>query len=156
MSITVPFELALDATFAAPAARVFALLADVPASASHFPHVDRLVDLGGGVYRWELHKLGAEPVIIQTVYAAKYLSDRKALQVRWTPVAGIGNARIEGIWTLRSQRKTTQARLQLKGEIDVPLPGLMKALVVPVVVHENERLVQQYLHNLAEHFAVAA
>ena len=34
------------------------LLADVPTSASFYPQVDKLVDLGGGSYRWEMEKIG--------------------------------------------------------------------------------------------------
>jgi len=37
---------------------VYALLADVPRSASHFPKVERFVDLGGNAYRWEMEKIG--------------------------------------------------------------------------------------------------
>jgi carbon monoxide dehydrogenase subunit G len=153
MAFTVPFSLDLQADFAAPAARVFSLLADVPASAAHFPQVERLQPLGDSTYRWQLQKLGGGRVSLQTVYAARYRADRKALQVQWQPVAGIGNARIGGSWTLQAQGRRTRARLQLQGEIDVALPGLMKPVVVPVVLRENERLVQQYLHNLAAHFA---
>jgi hypothetical protein len=42
--------------------------------------------------------------------------------------------------------------LHIQGEIVVPLPGLMKMLVVPVVTGENEKLVETYIHNLIERF----
>ena len=44
-------------TFCSPE-KVFELLADVKRSASHFPKVDQLVDLGGNTFRWEMEKIG--------------------------------------------------------------------------------------------------
>ena len=54
MSITVPFDLSYEFEVKANAAKVFDLLADVPASASHFPKVDKLVDLGSNERSTEL------------------------------------------------------------------------------------------------------
>ncbi len=152
MSVIVPFDLSYEFEVKAPAAEVFALLADVPASASHFPKVDKLVDLGGNTYRWELQKVGTAQVHIQTIYAATYAADRKKLSVRWTPVKGVGNAQIGGSWTITEKKHSTHIVLQVKGEITVPLPGLMKVLVVPVVTGENEKLIQKYIANLIERF----
>ena len=57
MAFTVPFELAYAFEVKALAADVFAVLSDVPTSASHFPKLHSLVDLGGNRYRWEMDKL---------------------------------------------------------------------------------------------------
>ena len=51
MAFTVPFELAYAFEVKALAADVFAVLSDVPTSASHFPKLHSLVDLGGNSYR---------------------------------------------------------------------------------------------------------
>jgi carbon monoxide dehydrogenase subunit G len=152
MSITVPFDLSYEFEVKANAAQVFALLADVPASASHFPKVDKLVDLGGNSYRWELEKVGTEHIHIQTVYAATYVADRKKLSVRWTPVKGVGNAQIGGSWTITAKKHSTHILLHIKGEITVPLPGLMHMLVEPVVTGENEKLIHSYIANLSQQF----
>ena len=76
MAITVPFDLAYEFEVKAPFAEVFAVLSDVPASAGHFPKVARLVDLGANTYRWEMEKVGAGQVSIQTIYASRYVSDK--------------------------------------------------------------------------------
>ena len=152
MSITVPFDLRYEFEVKAGADEVYAVLADVPTSASHFPHVDRLVDLGDHSYRWELHKVGVPPVEIQTVYACRYVADRKKRTVRWSPLAGVGNARIGGSWTISGKKKSTLLVLDIQGEISVALPGLMKAVVVPVVAGENEKLIEQYIDNLIQRF----
>lgn len=156
MPVTVPFDLSYEIDVKARPAEVFAVLADVPTSASYFPKVERLADLGDNAYRWELQKVGTEQVHIQTVYAAKYVADRKTLRVSWTPVPGIGNALIGGGWTITDRKHSTHVRLQIRGEIHVPLPGWMRLVVVPVVTAENEKLVRKYLDNLVRHFGAAA
>ena len=57
MAVTVPFDLAYEFEVKAPAADVFAVLSDVPTSASHFPKVAKLVDMGENTYRWEMEKV---------------------------------------------------------------------------------------------------
>ena len=152
MAITVPFDLAYEFEVNAPATEVFSVLADVPTSASHFPKVSKLVDLGQGSYRWELEKVGTAKINIQTIYASKYVADKKKGTVVWTPVEGEGNALIGGSWTITDKKKFTHIVLKLEGEIHVPLPGLMKMVVVPLVTSENEKLVEQYIANLIKRF----
>jgi carbon monoxide dehydrogenase subunit G len=152
MAITVPFDLKYDFTVKARPGEVFGVLSDVPASASHFPKVARLVDLGGGTYRWEMEKVGTDKINIQTVYASNYVSDRKKGSVVWTPVKGEGNALISGSWTIVDKKKATQLVLKINGELNVPLPGLMKMIVAPVILGENERLIEKYVANLTAHF----
>jgi carbon monoxide dehydrogenase subunit G len=156
MAITVPFDLKYEFTVKARPAEVFAVLSDVPASASHFPKVAKLVDLGGGAYRWEMEKVGTDKINIQTVYASKYVSDKRKGTVVWTPVKGEGNALISGNWTITDKKKSTQLALEISGELNVPLPGLMKMIVAPVILGENERLIERYVANLTKHFGGAA
>jgi carbon monoxide dehydrogenase subunit G len=152
MAITVPFDLAYEFDVKAPAGEVFDVLADVPVSASHFPKVAQLVDLGGNTYRWEMEKVGTKQVNIQTVYASRYVSDRKKGSVVWTPVKGEGNALISGSWAITDKKKFTNVVLKINGEINVPLPGLMKAIVSPIILSENEKLIEKYIANLIKRF----
>lgn len=152
MTITVDIDLGYELTVKAPYKKVFDLLSDVPASVSHFPKVDRLTDLGSGVYRWEMEKVGTAQVNIQTVYASKYVSDRKKGSVVWTPVKGEGNALVGGSWKITDLKPHTGLAFKVKGTVDVPLPGLMKLVVVPVVRGEFEKLIEKYLDNLIVEF----
>jgi carbon monoxide dehydrogenase subunit G len=152
MAVTVPFDLSYEFEVKATADEVFDVLSDVPTSASHFPKVDQLVDLGGNAYRWELQKVGRAQVNIQTVYASKYVSNRAKGTVTWTPVTGVGNGLVSGSWALTDKKKSTHVRLNIHGEINVPLPGLMKLIVVPVVTRENEKLIEKYIDNLIQRF----
>jgi len=152
MSITVKIDLGYEFAVKAKAADVFALLSDVPASVAHFPKVEKLTDLGRGVYQWEMEKVGTAQVNIQTVYASTYVSDKAKGTVTWTPVKGVGNALVGGSWTIVDNKKSTGVTLAIEGTIELPLPGLMKMVVAPVVEGEFEKLVEKYIDNLIRHF----
>ncbi|HEX5738006.1 MAG TPA: SRPBCC family protein [Hydrogenophaga sp.] len=152
MSITVKIDLGYEFDVKAKASDVFDLLSDVPASVAHFPKVEQLTDMGDGVYRWEMEKVGTSQVNIQTVYASKYTSDKAKGTVKWTPVKGVGNALVGGSWKIVDNKKSTGITLAIQGEIEVPLPGLMKMVVAPVVEGEFEKLVEKYIDNLIKKF----
>lgn len=167
MAIRVSIDLGYEFAVKAPADEVFALLADVPRSVSHFPKVERLTDLGDGAYKWEMQKVGTPQVHIQTVYACKYVSDAAQGTVVWTPVRGVGNAVVSGHWKLAARKASARANakanakakaeatdieLAIQGTIELPLPGLMKMVVAPIVESEFEKLVDQYIDNLIRAF----
>ena len=152
MTVTVAIDLGYEFAVKAPFKEVFDVLSDVPESVSHFPKVDKLVDMGDGVYRWEMAKVGTAQVNIQTVYASKYVSDRKKGSVVWTPVPGVGNALVGGSWKIVDQKKSTALEFKVSGTVNVALPGLMKMVVVPVVQGEFEKLVEKYIDNLIKRF----
>jgi carbon monoxide dehydrogenase subunit G len=152
MAITVDIDLGYEFTVKASIKDVFDILSDVPTSASFFPKVDKLSDLGDGVYKWEMQKVGTQQVNIQTVYASKYQSDRKKGTVTWTPVKGQGNALVSGHWKLKDNKTSTGIEFKVAGTVDVPLPALMKVVVAPVVKGEFEKLVEKYIDNLIKKF----
>jgi carbon monoxide dehydrogenase subunit G len=152
MAMTVPFEIAYEFEVNALAADVFDLLSDVPASASFFPKLQKLVDLGGNCYRWELDKVGPAQMTMQTVYACHYVVDQKKCSVVWTPIAGVGNAQMSGSWAITDKKNFTHLVLTSRGELQVQLPALIKGIVAPIVVAENEKLVKQYVANLTKRF----
>ncbi|MES2425065.1 MAG: SRPBCC family protein [Pseudomonadota bacterium] len=152
MAITVKIDLGYEFEVKAKAADVFAVLSDVPASAAHFPKVEKLTDLGDGAYQWEMEKVGTAQVNIQTIYASKYTSNKAKGTVVWTPVKGVGNAQVGGSWTIVDNKKSTSLKLVIEGTTDVPLPGLMKMVVAPIVESEFEKLVDKYIANLVKKF----
>lgn len=152
MTLSVNIDLGYELEVKASAADVFRVLADVPTSASYFPKVEKLVDLGGGTYRWEMAKIGIAQISLQTIYACKYVADKAKGTVVWTPVQGEGNALVSGSWQISEKKKSTHVVLQIQGELTLPLPGLMKIVVAPVVEAEFEKLIEQYLANLSKRF----
>lgn len=149
MAITVEIELQYELKVNASPSEAFALLADLPACAKQFPKVDELVDLGDGAYRWEMEKIGVGNANIQTIYASKYVSDKAKGTVVWTAVKGQGNAEVSGNWKITGGKKGTQLAMQVKGVLTVPLPGLMKMVVAPVIKSTFEKLTDEYVNNLA-------
>jgi hypothetical protein len=99
-----------------------------------------------------MQKVGTAQVNLQTVYASKYVSDRKKGTVTWTPVKDVGNAQVSGSWKITDKKGSTAVVLKIKGTVDTPLPGLMKMVVVPVVQGEFEKLVEKYVDNLIKRF----
>lgn len=152
MTVNVTIDLGYEFTVKAPAAEVFAVLSDVPTSASHFPKVHKLVDLGGNSYRWEMEKIGLAQINLQTIYASKYTADKAKGTVAWTPVKGEGNALVSGNWKISDKKKSTHVALKINGELSIPLPGLMKMVIAPVVEAEFEKLVEKYIDNLIGRF----
>lgn len=152
MAVTVKVELGYEFDVKASAKDVFDVLSDVPTSASFYPKVDKLVDLGDGAYRWEMEKIGLAQVNLQTVYASKYVANKAKGTVVWTPVKGEGNALVSGSWKITDNKKSTKLVLTIEGELTIPLPGLMKMIIAPVVEAEFEKLTEQYIANLTKRF----
>ena len=152
MAVTVKIDLGYEFEVKAKADDVIGVLSDVPTSVSHFPKVEKLTDMGDGVYKWEMEKVGTAQVNIQTIYASKYVSDKAKGTVKWTPVKGVGNALVGGSWKITDNKKSTALELKIQGTVDVPLPGLMKMVVAPVVEGEFEKLVDKYIANLIKKF----
>jgi carbon monoxide dehydrogenase subunit G len=152
MTIKVIIDLGYEFDVKANFKTVFDTLSDVPVSAGFFPKVDKLVDLGSGVYRWEMAKIGLAQVNLQTIYASKYTSNQAKGTVIWTPVEGEGNALVSGNWKIVDKKKFTHLELSINGELTLPLPGLMKMVVSPVVEAEFEKMVEQYIDNLTKNF----
>ena len=155
MAISVDIDLGYEFTVKAPFDDCYGVLSDVPTSVGFFPKVDQLTDLGKGVYKWEMEKVGTAQVNIQTVYASKYVNDKAKGSVVWTPVKGEGNALVGGSWKIaevKGKKPGTALTLKIKGTVDVPLPGLMKMVVGPVVKGEFEKLVEKYIDNLIKRF----
>ncbi|NVO06732.1 MAG: SRPBCC family protein [Rhodoferax sp.] len=152
MAITVSIDLGYEFEVKAKFAEVFDVLSDVPTSASHFPKVDKLVDLGDGAYRWEMAKIGVASIHLQTIYASKYATNKSKGTVVWTPIKGEGNALVSGSWKIKDNKKSTHLTLQVQGELTIPLPGLMKMVVGPVVESEFEKMTEQYIDNLTKRF----
>jgi len=152
MSITVHLDLGYEFTVRASAKAVFDVLSDVPRSASHFPNVEALTDLGDGVFQWDMEEVGTPQVNIRTVYASRYVSNRAKKTVTWSPVPDVGNAQIGGNWLIQANKGSTTITLTIEGQVEVPLPSLMRVVVEPVVAVEFERLVEAYIDNLIDTF----
>lgn len=155
MTMYVKIDLGYEFDVKASVADVFAVLSDVPTSASFFPKIDKLVDLGGDCYRWEMAEIGIASVNLQTIYACKYVSSQARGMVVWSPIKTEGNALVSGSWTIRENKgnkKATNLVLQINSDLEVPLPSMMKTVVAPIVTSEFKKMVEKYVNNLTKKF----
>jgi ribosome-associated toxin RatA of RatAB toxin-antitoxin module len=98
-----------------------------------------------------MEKIGVQKYSIQTVYACKYTNDPEKGSVKWTPVKGEGNAVVAGTWRVKpGKEKSAQLTIKTKGEMEIPLPGMLRMVLAPIVRSEFERLVDQYIQNLTK------
>jgi len=128
--------------------KTFALLADVPRSVSHFPDMQKLEDQGKGRFCWFLKPLGAAGISHQVIYACDYVSDDQKMTVIWTPVAGVGNGVIRGQWRLKAQGQGTAIEFSTSGELEVPIPMMLRAAAKPIVQGLFQNQVRGYLKNI--------
>jgi hypothetical protein len=155
MAFEVSIEIGREFAVTCGMDRVFAVLADVPESASHFPKLDQLVDLGDGAYRWEMEKIGLASYSIQICYGCTYTSNKEEGWVDWKPVEGEGNARIEGYWNLEKADDSVHIEFYTSGVLSLSLPRLVRIVIAPLVVAEFNSLVDTYVENLKRIFGAA-
>ncbi len=152
MSITLELDTRYAFELSAPVDVVFDGLSDIPWASSLHPTHARTLDLGDGVYQWEMKRYGTEKIHIQTIYACRYTADKASGLIRWTPVAEIGNAKVEGFFKLTPSGEMTHVEVQITSMATLPVPALMKGLAMKMVAAENRKLNEKYINNLIEHF----
>jgi carbon monoxide dehydrogenase subunit G len=148
MTVKVTIDLNRKLTVAADINTVFSLLSDVPASAEHFPKVHAITALSDNSFRWDMEKVGLGTHSIQTSYACLYIADSDAKTITWTPIKGEGNGIVSGKWELTEVATGTNISFKTKAELTLPLPGLLKLAISPLVKFEFSGMVDTYLRNL--------
>ncbi|NTW52587.1 MAG: SRPBCC family protein [Chlorobiaceae bacterium] len=151
MSFTVTISVSKDFETPASPDQVFALLADVPESASHFPDVEKLEDMGGGAFRWTMEKIGiGDHTLQQTIYACTYRSNSETRSVDWVPVDGVGNARVDGGWRMVPTAAGTKVLLRTKGVLDVDMPGFLQFLLSPLIEMAFTQKIDRYVSSIRQ------
>ncbi len=151
MSFTVTISISKEFETPASPDQVFALLADVPKSASHFPDVEKLEDMGGNAFRWTMEKIGiGDHTLQQTIYACTYRSDSALRSVDWVPVEGVGNARVDGGWRILPSSAGSKVLLKTKGVLDVDMPGFLQFLLSPLIEMAFAQKIDRYVSNIRQ------
>lgn len=131
-----------------PHAHALSLLDDLEATLSRFPNLRALTRLGPDQYRSDLKTMGVRIAKIahDLSYAAQYTVDRGTGAIRWTPLAGHGNARIGGEIRLADNGRDTAITFRIEGVMhDVPVPLLYRPLAGPFIVDKLGTLIDRYL-----------
>jgi hypothetical protein len=86
----------------------------------------------------------------QTIYACHYASDPAAQTVTWTPVSGVGNAIVDGGWTIAPKEGGARVSIKTKGDLTVDFPSFLQFIISPLVEMEFTGMIENYLANLQE------
>ena len=129
--------------------QAFALVADVPFSAGHFPGLERLDDLGDGVYRWNMRAFEVGKVRHQVCYAARYVSDPGPYTVTWHTVGTDSNTRADGSWHVTPHGDGAQLRFENRLTVRLAIPRLVARPAKKVVLAIMEKQTQRYLERIA-------
>jgi hypothetical protein len=148
---------------------VFALLANVPDSVSHFPGLVEVVPLyrellppqqqlqlqqqqqtqDNTSYKWLLKKLGYGQLSLQLCYGCKYFSDASKLAVWWKSIPACGNAEVNGHWEILPTAEGTKFSLHNRLVFHMWLPQFLKFRAESLTTHHTTQLSNAYLKNLA-------
>lgn len=152
--IELPLE--QERAFSSPAspAQAWALLSAIPDSAAHFPDMEELLPVPPDGFTWRLRKTGVGPLSLQAQWTSRYRYDQAAGTIDWTPIEGSGgNMLVSGGWRITPEGAGCRVAFKNHALFQVPAPRLMKSMVEGFVRRENERLIDDYLANLARSLA---
>ena len=128
---------------------VFAVVANVPDSVSHFADVQDLDPLDDG-YLWTLLPAGHGRMSLQLQYGCRYRTDSKNPRVSWTPMVGVGTARLHGDWTIEPCGSGTRLSLDNHLMLRVDAPRRRRRPGANVLPAEHARMLRVYLANLEQ------
>lgn len=128
--------------------RVQPLLDNLEQTIGRFPKLRQLKKLGDDEYLWEMETIGSRLANIahDVSYAARYDIDAAQGRLSWTPLAGYGNASIEGAFVLQAAGEATDLSFRVKGELrDVPVPLVYRLMAPPFIQGKFTHLVESFL-----------
>ncbi len=130
--------------------RAYALVADVPRSASHFPTLQGIDDLGQGVFRWRLGAIKVPGFSFDAGYTAQYLFDEAAGTVTWASVPGAGNVQEEGSWHVTTAGSRTHLVFHSTLTVQLSVPRLVEKVVLRAAPSVTKKLMLGYLDRISK------
>ncbi len=129
--------------------QAFEMVADVPRSAAHFPGLQRLEDLGDGVYRWHLSSFKVGKINFPVSYAARYVPDPEAGTVTWSTDAGSKNTRADGQWVVTPDGDGTRLVFQNRLVVVLPVPRMIVRMANKIARDMTEKQIGAYLKRIS-------
>jgi carbon monoxide dehydrogenase subunit G len=127
----------------------FAMVADVPRSASHFPGLQRLEDLGDGVYRWHLSSFRIGKITFPVSYAARYVPDPEAGTVTWSTDPGSKNTRADGKWVVTPDGDGALLEFHNHLVVVLPVPRMIMRMANKIARNLTEKQIGAYLGRIS-------
>lgn len=129
--------------------QAFEMVADVPRSAAHFPGLERLEDLGDGVYRWHLSTFKVGKITFPVSYAARYVPDPEAGTVTWSTVDGSKNTRADGKWVVTPDGDGALLEFHNHVVVVIPVPRLLARMTNKIARNLTEKQIGAYLQRIS-------
>ncbi|MDP9142756.1 MAG: hypothetical protein M3O62_18450 [Pseudomonadota bacterium] len=140
----------------APIDRVRGLLEDYEGTIKRFPKLRKLTPIGKDSFLWEMAPIGSKVARIahEVSYGAKYSCNPETGELSWVPVAGKGNATIEGRMRVEPKGTSTRVSFDVRGELrDVPVPLMYRLVAPPFIQGKFTRLVDVFLEQIRDNLA---
>lgn len=112
----------------------------------YFPGISRFKPESAHRYHWEFEKLAHSGKEIQINFSTDF--NRQGLTLTMTPVPDSGSAELSGEWKVEPAGEGSKIRFQAELQLELPLPGFLKAMVTPVATKELQKLFDQYAQRL--------
>ncbi len=149
MPLTIAMTISRSLHTKAAGKQAFGLLADIPLTASLFPRIATISDLGCNTWRFETERIGIGNVtVLQLHVVSRYRFDQQKGIISWVPADSSESFRLEGRWKISEERKGSRIVLNASGSRDLNLPAFMKNLLTSLIRMEAEFLVSSFLDNL--------
>ena len=144
-----------DKTFASKkdAAQTFAYLSDLKtAIPKHFAGIERFEEKRPGVFHWIFQKLEHSGRELQIKLSTeKKVNEGKSIVVSSVPEPGFD--KITASWDIGPKASGSEVRFQATLEVELPLPGLLKAVIAPVAQRELAKFFDRYIENVEKTLA---
>ena len=149
MPLTLTMTIRRSLKTGASGTAVFRLLSDIARSASFFPKIDTISDLGCNTWRFETERIGiGSYTILQLSVISRYQFDKEQGIISWAPAGAAEHLKVEGHWEILQHPDGCHILLTAQGTHEINLPEFMKNLLAPLIRLEAEILVNCFLDNL--------
>ena len=113
----------------------------------------RSIEATGSQWEWALNGIEALGLKVEAVFTERmeFVDQRKIIFTHDPPNGGRERAGVEGVYDLTPKgRKATDLRVDLTLSVDLPLPGLSRHAVEPVLLSTMRATGQRFASNLYE------
>jgi ribosome-associated toxin RatA of RatAB toxin-antitoxin module len=152
MSFSFPFSFHKEFFLAQKATTVISFLKNYQeALPSFFPGLHRFEQQSSHVYLWEFEPLNYGGKHLTIAFTTRF--DESDTCIRIYPHSSTSDTQLKGEWSVTSAHNGCNLKMHFELEFSVPLPKLMRAMVVPLASTELSKLFERYAENLKKYFS---
>ena len=112
----------------------------------NFPGIESFTETEPKTYQWKFEKLSHSGKELQIAFATRF--DETPDRIKCVPVKGSDQASLQAEWTVVPKGLGAEVKFEAKLGIEIPLPGLLRAMIAPMAEMELKKLFDEYAANL--------